>query len=94
MKITEKEIKEFVEMIGVADDFMPLVELTLQKSELALSKLGPMIKNFSGFCVNQTTNNFNQYLANGFTREEAMLLTLNARVALQDGLNRMNTQKK
>ena len=94
MKITKNEINEFIELIRVADDFMPLVELTLKKSELALSKLGPMLVSFNEFCVNQNTSNFDLYLAKGFTRTEAMFLTLNAKVALQAALEKMNTKNK
>ena len=80
MKITATEIKEFAELLQEADSFKPLAQMAAD----AIVSFGPQFSTlFGAMALGLAKMNaavFNYYIANGFSREEAMLLTIDHKI--------------
>lgn len=80
MKITATDIKEFAEILQEAESFRPLAHMVID----AIVSFGPQFSTvFNAMALGLAKMNaavFNYYIANGFSREEAMLLTIDYRI--------------
>jgi hypothetical protein len=83
--------EELREMIAIADLYIPIIEEALAKVGPVLGGLIEKIDRF--FCETQTAS-FHFYVDKGFSREEAMLLVINAKVSLQEILREQRQIKK
>lgn len=93
MKFTEEDIQMFITILDGAESFRPLVNKALDVAESYGPELAALFDGLFDYSVQRNTDTFNQYCNNGFSREEAMLLTLNSNVALNDALNKTNKRK-
>lgn len=93
MKFTEEDIQMFITLLDGAESFRPLVNKALDVVKSYSPELATFFDGLFDYSVQRVTNTFNQYCNNGFSREEAMLLTLNSNVALNDALNKTNKRK-
>jgi hypothetical protein len=87
MKFTEEDINNFVEIMAAAESLRPLVHQASDVIKSYGSELAMLVDALVNYTIKRNTNTFNQYCSNGFSREEALLLVLNSKAALQDALN-------
>jgi hypothetical protein len=89
--LLESSPDEIREIFEAFRPYLPLVDETIDELAPILDKVfGRMLQ----YIREQTKNTFNYYLEQGFSRQEAMLLTLNASAALQKTLENIKTNKK
>lgn len=73
---TNKDIAEFLELLDTAGELRPIFEKAIN----VLVGFGPEVSSLFRACsrgvANLHTEFFNQLLENGFTRDEAMMLTV------------------
>jgi len=90
MKFTQSEILEILEFVQEADQFLPVAEKVTE----VVGKFSPFIyglmeKMVLG-SVDLTTACYKRYMDNGFSSEEAMLLTLNSKESLRLAVDKLN----
>lgn len=83
------EIQALLPLLGVATQ---LLEDTNVKT--AGTTVGKVINTVTKWTANNTADYFETLVTRGFSREEAMLLTINSRISLQEATKSFNTSKK
>lgn len=77
------------EILSMADEYKSVVKKVLK----TLNSLGPDLTEFvepiRHYIIKSQCNTFTQYTTYGFSREEALILTLGNKIALQDALNKI-----
>jgi hypothetical protein len=94
MKITEEKFNEFIQCLNEVESFRPLVQKVLDIIESYGLEVARLFDGLTDYSVKRITKTFNMYRDNGFSREEAILLVLNSKVALLEALNNYNKAKK
>jgi len=85
------EIKEVELLLEMVDPYLPLVEKITDKLAPVLDKLVDRISKY-----NRQTNvdAFKFYLSQGMTREESLLLVINAQAAMEKAIQNISASKK
>ena len=96
MKITQDDVKEFVEILSEADTFKPLLQLSVAKALEFSSELKPLIDAFTKYSCENRIDQYQRYKAAGFGHESALLLTIDAVAARGEALKsiKLNSNKK
>jgi len=74
--MTKNEIQGIIELINVAEEFKPIVRKVLDVVNVYKPELEELGNLFTAAIVSQKTNTFHGFVSNGFSREEAMQLTI------------------
>ena len=82
---------ELALLLTTFDSYLPIIKVTIDKFA---PELGEQLKRINQFHAETQIESFEFYLNKGFTREEAMMLVLNAKIALQDILKNSGGNKK
>ncbi len=85
--------KEIAELLAMGTEYLEIFKSTLPLLTDAGAELKPIIEQINKFRVETICNAFDMYLEHGFTREEAMLLTINSKAALSEAVNNLNSKK-
>lgn len=92
MEFKIEDIKKIMQIIEAADEFVPVVKVAVEKSNNLLSELRPLLDNFIDYIVDSKIKMVNKYVDNGFTKDEAILMTLDQWTAFFN--NFKNSQSK
>jgi hypothetical protein len=90
MKIDKDDIQEFAEILSEAESFRPIVDLAVD----AIISFGPEIKKFvdafSRGLVSNRIASVEQYVAAGFSRDDAIIMTLDDVFSVRKMTDKMN----
>lgn len=89
LNMSEKQVSEALKILSDVENFVPVADALSRALEIYGPYLGDAVDKVVDYKVARTIESFKQYEAGGFTRQEAMLLLLNSRVATQDSLRNM-----
>ena len=84
MKLEADEISEILEFINQAEVFRPVVDKALDTIETfgpEFQKIADIFDNLRKYVVKGSIASFEEFQKAGFSREEAMLLTLDTKMA-------------
>ena len=91
MKIDFNDIKE---MLGLAKLYKPVAEEVV---ETTMKEYGPILasimNNARSYMVNATDRTVKEFVELGYSREEALLLTINTNASLAEALKNVKTSK-
>jgi CRISPR/Cas system-associated protein Cas7 (RAMP superfamily) len=93
MTVSKEEIQEIIQLI-TENDFTPIVVASLTLLESYASLFVPSIEKLIDSQVKFTERSINAYQTAGFTREEAILLCLNSKVAMNEYLDKIGRNGK
>jgi hypothetical protein len=88
LKLTVEHLKQMAEIIDSAEEHRPLVHAVMQIIDSYGPELEKYPKVLALFGADLTTEVFSRYLTNGFSREEALLLTINQRLSFKEALEK------
>ena len=97
MDLKADEISEILEFINQAEVFRPVVDKALDTIETfgpEFKKIADIFDNFRKYIVKGSIASFEEFQKAGFDREEAMLLTLDTKMAFMKMLNKNKDSKK
>jgi hypothetical protein len=83
MKIDKEDIQDITEMIRAAEDLKPLWDATLKAASVFLPDIQEGMRKLGDHMAAENVRRFKFYTTSGFTREEAMLLILSTRLAVE-----------
>lgn len=86
MKLTQEDIKLFMELIDKSEEFRPVVNKIIDVLESYGPELDRVMRTLFTRAEQRNSDSFNLYLSNGFSREEAMMLILNTNISLQESV--------
>lgn len=93
MKLNEPEIRQILQILTSAEDFRPIVHAAMQAIESYSEELKKYPRAIVIFDADLTCEIFDRYLSRGFNREEALLLTINQRMALKESIKKARETK-
>lgn len=88
------DIKTIISLITEGKSYIPAIKSGVDLVQEACTELKPLFESLSDQMVKNTVKSIDQYKAAGFTRDEAILLTLNTKVALSESLKSFDTALK
>ena len=90
MKITMEEIKDFSEILEEAESFRPLVEMILDALKSYSEEFKEIPEAFSRWVVDNRIKSIAQYKKAGFTKNDAIIMTLDDVFAVKKLYEKMN----
>lgn len=93
MELKIEDLKEIMQIIETADEFVPVVKVAVEKSNNLLSELRPLLDNFIDYLSDSKIKMVNKYVDNGFTKGEAILMTLDPWTAFRNSLNNAKSKQ-
>lgn len=90
MKPTVEDLNEIIEMLNEAEAIRPLVQGVITVLKSFSGELKDIPEAFSGWVVANRIRAIKQYEAAGFTRDDAILMTLDDMQRLQKGLEKVS----
>jgi len=91
-----ENIKEIIEAIledlTVAKEFKPVVEQGMAVLKEYTPYLRELYESLADFGVEQTDRSIQKFGEYGYTREEAILLTINLKLGVKEASDRMNAK--
>ena len=88
------DIEEVEGLIMLAKAYKPLIEKVADEVVGDYAPiLGKVVDGLREYSIKSNTDSFKQYVENGFTREEALLLVINTRASLQEALSNVSGNK-
>ena len=81
MKLTQEDIKLFMELIAKSEELRPLVNKIIDVLESYGPELDRVMRTLITSAAQRNSYSFNLYLSTGFSREEAMMLILNTNIS-------------
>ena len=90
MKLTKDDFPEIIELLGASEEFKPILQEILKTVQSYAGEFKETIEDFQDWIIESRIRAFDKYRRAKFSREESLLLVLNARIATEDALNRMN----
>ena len=92
MENVKETIEELLDALTMAKEFKPVVE----KGMVALKEYTPYLRelceSLADFGVEQTDRSIKKFEEYGYTREEAILLTINLKLGAKEASDRMNAR--
>jgi len=82
---------EIIAIVAELSEYIPIIEQTVPTILEAGSKLQPIVTALNNAIVDNTMAAIKRYEVGGFSREEAILLTINTKAGLVKAMN--NTKK-
>lgn len=76
MKFTQEEVKELLELVGAADEFLPLLEAVKEKAPTFEPYLKSLVTYFTENWVKAITEMVKRFETEGFTHDEAVMFTI------------------
>ena len=86
MKLTQEDIKLFMEFIAESEEFRPVVNQIIDVIKSYGPELDRIMDTLITHYVQINSDSFFLYLSKGFSREEAMMLILNTNISLQESV--------
>jgi hypothetical protein len=86
------DIKDIIEILGAAEEFRPLVKAVLdviRSYEPELGEVRDMFKSVGAGMIESRVKSIEKYEELGCTREEALLLVIDQRVAIETALSKV-----
>lgn len=93
MEFKAEDLKEIIQIIEIADEFVPIVKKGVEKSNTLLREFRPLIDNFVDYIADSKIKMINKYLDSGFSRDEAILMTLDQWAAFSNSLKNSQSKK-
>ena len=82
-------------LLGDTETVVKLLKPAIQSAaEIVREDIKPLNDEFSGYLVNQTLKIIKAYESEGFTRDQAIVVHIGNKVALQDALRKMQSNNK
>jgi len=72
-------------------EFIPDIKNIIQTT---VPEFKDIVEEYTNYRIKRKGEIFKKFLAEGFNRDEALLLMINAEVALKEKMNNMNSKKK
>lgn len=94
MNFTKEEVMEVIELLKDASEYKPLVKIFIDVIESYGSEIRRLPDAFIAYSNEKTVESFQYFLNEGFSREEAMLLTIDAKASLQKIFKDIDKNKK
>jgi hypothetical protein len=87
------DLGQIIELIDSAKEFKPIVTKGVAALMDLVREFAPAFDALMRYRCDQKVLMFNIFCSEGFTREEALLLTINAEVALKESLKSVVNKK-
>jgi hypothetical protein len=85
---------EILEIVTALDEFTKVIK-TVRPTIIDFgNEIKPIIESFSNTLVDFNVNAITRYREHGFTKEEAILLTLNTKFSIMEAFKNMDNTKK
>lgn len=94
MGLSKETLLEFLSLIEDAEEFRPLVKLTVEKVLSFGPEVKPLFEATGNYLIERRIDSIRKFEAAGFSREEAILLTLDQSVARNKLINMMSNSEK
>jgi hypothetical protein len=90
-----RDLSQIKELVSVATTLKPIISQSADELLDAYGpELGKIFSRLNNYLVEQTITMIRKYEAEGFTREEAILLTLNNKLALKEVIQNVNGKQQ
>jgi hypothetical protein len=94
MKIDKKNIVGLIELLEEAENFRPLVRKFIDTIKSYGPEIDEILDTFLRKARSSKVDDIRFYLNNGFSEEEAILLTLDTRIAIKESLEKASKNYK
>ena len=94
MKVTQDDLLQFTEILDNAELFRPIIKKALDTIESFGPEMSRLPEKFREWVVVQNSRMFNDYLDQGFTRDEAMQLLLNVNAHVAQYVKNLDKNRK
>lgn len=94
MKFSKEELQEMAEILTEAETFKPIVRVILDAIKLYGPEIEEIPKRFSQWMVDNRIESIQRYRDAGFTKQEAIMMTLDDSSRLIKSVNDMNKNIK
>jgi hypothetical protein len=94
MNFTKEEVTEFIELLKDAGEYKPLVKIMLDIIESYGSEFRRLPDAFIAYANEKQAETFHYFIDAGLTRQEALILTVDARAALSNIIKDFDKNKK
>lgn len=88
------KIAEIMALLGLVKEYKPVAETTV---DLVVEEYGPILnkvfKSMGSALVKNTDANIKEFQELGYTKDEAILLVINSKAALQEALSNVGSKK-
>jgi len=92
MEDVKETIEEILEVLTMAREFKPVVEEGMAALKEYTPYLRELYESLADFGVEQTDRSIKKFGEYGYTREEAILLTINLKLGAKEASDRMNAR--
>ena len=89
-----KDILEMKDLVDNAEMFKPIADSAMKAIKLYAPYLGEIVDGFNDYMIKKTIENIETFQKNGFTREEAIILTLDIKLGMKEACERNNRKKE
>lgn len=94
MKLGKEDIAAIVEIVGEAESLRPVVKEFVKAVKSFAPELDELVGGLLTWGVKKRIESIRLYEKEGFTREEAIYLTMDTWYAIKNNLNRNNPKKE
>jgi hypothetical protein len=94
MAFSQRDIAEAMAMLESAEEMRPIIDAAIDTLLSFGPELGTLAHSAARAMANIRTTYFNQLTSNGFSREEAMLLTIDSGAALGKAMSAIKRKAK
>ena len=92
--MSEEDLKKFREYLELAKSFAPLADEVLDVAFAYGPALRKLMDSIQDYIIYRTYVSIKQFEGLGMTRDEAIMLTINSKVSLQEMVNRLGSTNK
>ena len=85
--------EEIAELISMGTEYLEIFRATIPLMKEVVTEVKPFMEKLAEFKVEVTCASFDGYREHGFSREEALLLTINSEHALSTTLDKVQLNK-
>ena len=79
-----------IEIVEIAEEYFPVVKKAIPLIKKLGKEFKPLMDALSDNFVDSNVRCIKRYQDNGFTRDEAILMTISTRVSIQEAVRNMN----
>lgn len=90
----KEDLIEYIELLESVEEVKPLIAPLVETVKSFSSELAPLLDGISDYMVDKKIANIKRFEADGFTREEALLLTMDMQTSILKSLRSMSSNQK
>jgi len=94
MKLSKDDLQEIMAVIGQAEEFRPFIKSIVETVLSFGSELKPILESFKDYLVQGRIDAIKKYTDSGFTKDEAITMTLDDVFAVRRIFQNMSNQKR